>query len=1195
MLRVRLFGSPQLSYEGRPVEARPNAFRLLSYLLVRRGRHSRKSIAFNLWPDDPEDVAQAKLRRQLYNLRQALPNGIVNGTWFRADDSTMGWNESSDYSLDLRDFERLIAEGETSSIAADLYVGDLLDGADDEWAIVERERLRSLHISNLSNLISECRMKRDYPRGIDYAERLLRLEPWREDVVRQLMALRYESGDRGGALRAYNEFAKRLREDMATDPMPETRALMLVVDRNDSTFEIESSDFKLKTAAGALRGTPFVGREREIEFLRSCWQRAVAGKGGGLFIAGESGIGKTRLASELAAFVERSGGRVVTGATTSPEAWPYQALAGALRASLPMLASTDVEPIWLAVLSQLVPDIRAQRTELPTLTPLEKDREQRRLFDAASNCLESLARSRPLLVVLEDFHWAGSSSIAILDFLIRRAYSSRVLVVATYRVEEVPIEHPLLAVRRRLLREGIASQLEPSPLSMSAIEALVTQTRHSEHFGRQSVEHIYRTSEGNPLLAIQTIADFIEKATDGLTPTLNGEAKRGEAPFSALIERTIASRIARLSPKARSIAAVAAVIGVGFDLETIEEATGWGADVALDSIGELLDRRLVRESPEPGGHDYAFAHHLIQSSIYAGVPPSDRRRRHHRIARVIERLSQGRGDDLAGFIAVQFERAGVEQKAAEYYLKAALSAFALFANEEAIGLATRSIQLAGDDRLKLHALSLRSDIYEHLGKREMQREDVLNMDAIAQRLGDSDLIGHTLSKRIALAHKMDERVLERDLIADLQAVAERTGAVTLLALVAEARARYEATTGNYAAARTDLEAALALRMQLEDPKGAFECSMSLVDVARRLRDVALMHAQMARLREFASSEHSRAMSIRTWGAAAETARVSYDMRACVSAAEHWLTEAESVNDVHAQAQAHSVLWDAKSYLGSYEGAYRHAEAAAELFAQLGDRAGGALVILNYSVTLVRLGKLDIAYDHTLRAYSVFREVEDAAGQQSAMSSLVLIRFLLGDFETAHTWGRRAMELAYRVASPFYIAAAIGNLSGVERELGDLDASVKHIDESIAISRRHMLGPTILPIMLTSRAATMLRIGDFNSAKVSVEEVLELLDGSANVMLFQHDNLFIAARVFKALGDTKRANELLKRSREMLDRACSVLPDAEAKSALLSLHINREILDAYERDHWPQVGPRPGDKLPSGLMPSSERGLAGPVR
>ena len=1185
MLRVRLFGNPELSFEGSLFEVRPSALRLLSYLLVRHGKHSRKSVAFNLWPDDPETIAQARLRRQFYNLRQALPNGTQDGTWFRADDLSIGWNDASDYSLDIRDFERLVAGGTTSGLAADLYVADLAADSDDEWIIVERERLRSLHISNLAKLISECRTKGDYSRGIDYAERLLRLEPWREDVVRQLMALRYESGDRGGALRAYDEFARRLREDMAADPMPETRALKLIVDRNESTFEIESGVRQANVPASPLRGTPFVGREHEMEFLRSCWQRAVAGKGGGLFIAGESGIGKTRLASELAAFVEKNGGRVITGATTSPEAWPYQALSGALRTSLPLLASIDVEPIWLAVLSQLVPDIRAQRTDLPALTPLEKDRDQRRLFDAASRYLESLARTRPLLVVLEDFHWAGSSSIAILDFMIRRAYSNRVLVVATYRIEEVPIEHSLLAVRRRLLRERIATQLEPAPLSMNAIQTLVAQMPHPERLGRSSAERIYRASEGNPLLAIQTIVDLVEKATDGLALPLASDADRSEAPFSAIIERTIASRIARLSAKARAVAEVAAVIGVGFDLETIEEVTGWGADVALNSIGELLDRRLVRESTERGAHDYVFTHHLIQASIYTGVPIAHRRRRHHRVARVIERLSQSRGDDLAGLIASHFERAGVDQMAADYYVKAALSAFALFANEEAIGLATKALELAKNDLTRVHALSLRADIYEHLGNREAQSEDVLSMDAVARRLDDTDLVGHTLSKRIALAHEMDQRDLERDLLAELQALAKRSGESRLLALAAEGRARYETTTGDYVAARANLETALALRLQLDDARGAFECSMLLVDVARRLKDLSQMQLQMERLQEFAARHGSRAISIRTWEAATHIASLKSDQTGCIEAAQHWLAEAESVNDVSAQARAHSALWDAKSYLGRYDEACRHAEYAAELFAQLGDRVGGAWVLLNYDITLIRLGELDVAYERVLRAYSIFRDVEDVAGQQATMSRLVFLSLYRGDANAGVVWGRRAVELARRVGSKFYLAAALGNLSGPEREVGDLEAALSHVNESLALARRYKLPHHILPIMLTSRAQTMLRVGDLRSAKTSVDECLQLLDACAQAMVFQQDNLFVAARVFRALGDDKRASELLKRCRELLDKAYAMSPNAETKAELMRISYNREIVDACERDAWPPIGPQPGDKLPRNYISS----------
>ena len=1175
MLRIRLFGSPQLSFEGGQVEVRPSALRLLSYLLVRHGKHSRKNIAFNLWPDDPEDVAQARLRRQLYNLRQALPNGISNGAWFRADDSSIGWDESSNYSLDIRDFERLIGEN-GSSIAADLYVGDLLDDADDEWVIVERERLRSLHISNLAKLISECRSKGDYQRGISHAERLLRLEPWREDIVRQLMALRYESGDRSGALRAFDAFAQRLQADMSVDPMPETSALALVINRNDSTLPDAASGLQPKASPDSLRGVPFVGREREMEFLRSCWQRAVACKGGGLFIAGESGIGKTRLATELAAFVEKSGGRVVTGLTTSPEAWPYQAFGGALRASLPMLATTDVRPIWLAVLSQLVPDIRIQLTDLPALAPLEKDREQRRLFDASSSALEALARARPLLVLLEDLHWAGASSIALLDFLMRRAYSNRILVVATYRVEEVSAEHPLFSMRRRLLREGIASQVEPARLSPAAIAALVEQMPQLERLSL-AAERIYRASEGNPLLAIQTITDLSEGTAIGVLSAIPGhDAEHGETSSIAIIERTIASRTARLSPKARALAEVAAIIGAGFDLETVAEVTGWSADYTLDAVGELLDRRLVRENPQHG-HDYVFVHHLIQSSIYAGVNETDRRRRHFHIARVTERHTQHGGDDLASYIAFHFERAGVQRRAGNHYMNAACNAFAVFANEEAIGLATRALGLDLDDPTRFEALALRADIHEHVGNRDLQRADVLAMDAIARRLGDPELMCRLLGKRITLAHELDERDSERALITELREIAERTKATSRLAEVAEAEGRFEAQTGNYAAANTHLETALALRMVLNDIRGAFECTMLLVDLARRRRDASQMQSQMKRLQEFASRHGSKVISLRTWEVASYVADHDENQPARIDAAQRWLAEAESASDVSAQARAHSALWNAESYLGRYDKAYRHADCAAELFERLGDRAGGARVLMDYSIALIRAWRLDEAKDRVLRAYSIFTEVEDASGQLSALSRLTSICHYLEDDQSTLAFARRLLQLSRRVASPFMRSTALGNISFLELRFGDLDSALRHVSRSIALARRHYL--RVLPQLLSAQTEMLLRLGDVELAEVSLSECLELLDAAIPVMMFCHDNFFTAARVYHALGNKQRAAHFLRRSRDALQKAVDALPDTETKAAFLGYYVNRQILAAFERDEWPPVGPQPGDRLP----------------
>ena len=187
--------------------------------------------------------------------------------------------------------------------------------------------------------------------------RFSRFDPWREDVVRRIVAMRYESGDRAGALSEYAAFAKRLCAELGAEPMSETAAVAERIARGEAPGEEERKEEERTDAGPAV--LPFVGRRDEMERLLEGWRRVAGGRGACAFVGGEAGIGKSRLVAEFARVVEERGGRVLTGATGSPEAIPYEAVVDALRSALPLVAS--LRPgIALAGVAALLPELHAR-------------------------------------------------------------------------------------------------------------------------------------------------------------------------------------------------------------------------------------------------------------------------------------------------------------------------------------------------------------------------------------------------------------------------------------------------------------------------------------------------------------------------------------------------------------------------------------------------------------------------------------------------------------------------------------------------------------------------------------------------------------------------------------------------------------------------------------------------------------------
>jgi predicted ATPase/DNA-binding SARP family transcriptional activator len=296
-LEIRLLGAPEFAWCGAAFRfaAPPRTLPLLAWLLLhRRAPLARDAVAFAFWPDALEEDARSDLRRHLYYLTKALPP--QNGEpWLVTDKKTIAWNARAAVAFDVTDFERLCGDEATLDDAVRLYRGPLLEGFDDEWIEPERERLQKLAEGALRRLVAR-ESERDPARAIAYAQHLLRVDPWREDAVRDLIALRHRSGDRAGALREYRDFTARLRRELDVAPMPETTAVYDAIARADAPLPAPAAAPVPATQRPTNlpeRSAILFGRDRALLEVSALLESTRAAT-----LAGTGGVGKTRLAIE---------------------------------------------------------------------------------------------------------------------------------------------------------------------------------------------------------------------------------------------------------------------------------------------------------------------------------------------------------------------------------------------------------------------------------------------------------------------------------------------------------------------------------------------------------------------------------------------------------------------------------------------------------------------------------------------------------------------------------------------------------------------------------------------------------------------------------------------------------------------------------------------------------------------------------
>jgi len=432
-----------------------------------------------------------------------------------------------------------------------------------------------------------------------------------------------------------------------------------------------------------------VGRGRELQEARGLWNQVLSGQGQMLLISGEPGIGKTRLVRELVTQAEVSGGRALVGASYAEGGMPYASFKQILHQ---VLCSDSVdgfdlpESVW-ADLLVLAPELRTRYPDVPPNPPLDPQAEQQRLFESLLVFFTGLSEGTPLLLVLEDAHWADSSTLSLLRHLARHTRQGRVMIVATYREVELDGARPLHEVLLDLQRERLATRLKLPRLDREGTEELLA-VLFDEEITPEFLEGIYRETEGNPFFVEEVCIALVESGRlyyeDGRWHRPSIE----ELGIPQSVRVAIQSRVRKLPPDSQEVLHLAAVLGREFDFDTLVQAGGLSSgsgqaldeDALIEALEEAERAQLIEKVGRKEEGNFAFVHGLIPTTLVESLRTMQRRRLHRQAAAAIE---AHRPDDFEA-LAHHYDQAGQAEKAVEYLLKAGDRARGLYAHQEAI-------------------------------------------------------------------------------------------------------------------------------------------------------------------------------------------------------------------------------------------------------------------------------------------------------------------------------------------------------------------------------------------------------------------------------------------------------------------------------------------------------------------------------
>jgi predicted ATPase/DNA-binding CsgD family transcriptional regulator len=718
------------------------------------------------------------------------------------------------------------------------------------------------------------------------------------------------------------------------------------------------------------------GRKYELAALWSQFEATTAGRLHVTLVAGEPGIGKTRLLHEVAGCAEQVGTLVLRGGASEAEGMPpylpfLEALGGYIRTAPPEQLHTQADSM-AAILATILPELPLRLGELAPSYPLPPEQARLRLYEAVGMFLSTIAVSRPLLLLLDDLHWADAATLDLLCHLAQHQATSRLCILGAYRSDELA-SHP--ALERSILdltRSRQLTVLALGPLPEADVAELITALLGvPPHL---TLSHLlWKQSEGNPFFLEELLRAWLETGVLTVTPSQANISSSPPASLPASISGLIRYRLARLPQEVLETLRPAAILGRTFASSFLAEVMGQDEELVEERLYASVQAGVLRSDPS---ERYTFSHDTLREYLYSGVTPARRRRLHGFMGRALEaRLNQEDAQQLAQ-LAFHFAHSGDHIRGATYSQLAAAQAVRAAAPREAmhhyrtaLDLLDQQDQRRGSLWLALGEAALTAGVereavqaFEAAQTWFTEKPDVVAAARAAYgqgrawaRLEDHAAAQAAFEQALTLLHEYScpEQVKVLVDLGTLLAVSlgQHTEGVThgqqALKLATElGDRRLEAmahrVVGNLLVRGNDLptgipllERALALAVVADDPAEAAECCACLTMTYFWSGQMQQMKESLLRRMELASrcQEPYQLRHLYPWLAACA---------ACLGnfiEAEQWLAQAEAAITSLASPEPRAFLLQIRGLLAvlqhAYEGAEEHLAQAVALFRQMG--------------------------------------------------------------------------------------------------------------------------------------------------------------------------------------------------------------------------------------------------------------------
>lgn len=884
-------------------------------------------------------------------------------------------------------------------------------------------------------------------------------------------------------------------------------------------------------------GRIFVGRGEQVRRLEELWKEAVAGERRAALVAGEPGVGKTRLVAELARKAHDEGAVVLAGRCDEDLGVPFQPFVEALRHLVDHVEASELPGRlgrYAGELERLLPGLSDCLGDTPAPLRSDPETERYRLFEAVTAWLAASSAHEPVLLILDDLQWAAKPTLLLFRHILRSPERMGLLILGAYRDTELHHDHPLAELLADLRRDRGIERLSLSGFDQAAVADFMAQAAGHEmdEDGLVLARTIHAETEGNPFFVREILRHLTETGAiaerDGRWVTNQAVEELG---IPEGVREVVGRRVSRLSGDANRVLRVAAVVGTEFELRVVGAAGGIDEDAMLSALEEAIAARLVLEIPGPAGR-HRFTHALVRDTLYDQLSGNRRVALHRRAAEVIEELYADALDDHLPALAHHWARASAAApewaRAADYASRAGDRALAQLANDEAAHYYRQALELrelaGAPPDSKLCALMI------SLGEAQRRAGDPAHRDT---------LLG---AGRLALEHH-NAGLAARAALANRRGLFSHMGGID-----SERVAALEAALGSVGPSdgpeRARLLAALASELHFAGDNRRVELGQEGLAIARRLGDPvtlaeALLALWLATLGSSAAHERSRLMD-ELASVAQRTGDPWLEFHAGLArfltgsqegdllAADQALATCSQIADELAQPVLRWRAAGLRAHRAFVDGRFEDVEHWSEQALRLGQAAGQPDAPVLSDLLIVR-----ILQGRSGEAVELARPLAEQIGGPTYPGALAWASAEAGAAEEARSIVARVRGATFGALRRDYLwlvtlvvfaraCARLGDTSTAE-ELYDL-LGPRHSASAVGLSA--WLGPVAYDLGLL--AATL---GRFSEADAHFAEAVEIHDRLGIQGMLAHTCLEWARTLLARLhpGDGERARDLLTRA------------------------------------------------------------------